>query len=471
MQASACRRLASTLRALEGGEPAAAPAAAERPALPGLRKTLVEAPASGIRDLMVKSAALEAARKPDDPRVIHLEVGQPDHPTPPHILQATSEAVLTDPSMTQYIANAGIDRLRELVAERITRESPSVVTTMEHCLVTPGAVASMASAFAVCLDPGTEVLVPDPGWPNYGLSATILGATLVPYPCPATNAWLPDIDALAAAVTDKTRMIVLCNPSNPTGAVIPESLLRQILELAAARGLFVLADEIYHDISYDDEPPASTLEIAQELDMLSHVLLIGGASKSFAMTGFRVGWLRATEDIIEQGKKCQEAFTSCGVPFAQAGACAALEGDQDVVTGMRDSYKQRRDIAVATLEKHGMAPAAIPGGAFYMLLPCSTVHTHFSHHHRRSHRRRHHHTEPRRAASDGAGALAQDMSVREDSTAFCLELLEKKFVATAPGATFGDESEGFIRISLAAADEDIEEGIERLCEFIQEREA
>ena len=90
--------------------------------------------------------------------------------------------------MTQYIANAGIDRLRELVAERITRESPSVVTTMEHCLVTPGAVASMASAFAVCLDPGTEVLVPDPGWPNYGLSATILGATLVPYPCPATNA-------------------------------------------------------------------------------------------------------------------------------------------------------------------------------------------------------------------------------------------------------------------------------------------
>ena len=294
---------------------------------------------------------------------------------------------------------------------------------------------SMASAFAVCLDPGSEVLVPDPGWPNYGLSATILGATLVPYPCPASNGWLPDLDALAAAVTTKTRMIVLCNPSNPTGALIPASHLRKILELAAAKGLFVLADEIYHDIAYTDDPPASTLTVAEELGITDHVLLIGGASKSFAMTGFRVGWLRATEDIVEQAKKCQEAFTSCGVPFAQAGACAALEGDQQCVADMCASYKARRDIAVATLEKNGMAPAAIPGGAFYMLLPCNTK------------------------------------GEREDSKAFCLDLLATKSVAVAPGGTFGEESEGYIRISLAAADEDIAEGLQRFCEYVKEREA
>jgi aspartate aminotransferase len=233
--------------------------------------SLVDAPASGIRDLMVRSAAMEAARKEGEPRVIHMEVGQPDHATPQHILQATSDAVLADPTMTQYIANAGIERLRELVAERVTEQSPTVVTTPDNCLVTPGAVMSMATAFAVCLGPGSEVLVPDPGWPNYGLSASVLGATLVPYPCPANNDWLPDMAAMAAAVTPSTRMIVICNPSNPTGALIPEATLRAILQLAAAKGLYVLADEIYHDISYTDAPPASTLTIAAELGIIDHV--------------------------------------------------------------------------------------------------------------------------------------------------------------------------------------------------------
>lgn len=181
---------------------------------------------------------------------------------------------------------------------------------------------------AVCLAPGSEVLVPDPGWPNYGLSASVLGAELVHYPCPADNAWLPDVAAMEAAVTDSTRMIVICNPSNPTGALIPDAILRDILNLAAARGLYVLADEIYCDITYTDEPPPSTLSIAEELGVADHVLTLGGASKSFAMTGFRVGWLRASEEIITQATKCQEAFVSCGVPFAQAGAIAALEGDQ-----------------------------------------------------------------------------------------------------------------------------------------------
>eukprot|EP01043_Picozoa_sp_COSAG02_P032820 COSAG02_NODE_2210_length_9492_cov_22.862877_5_plen_341_part_00 len=337
--------------------------------------------------------------------------------------------------MTQYIANSGLERLRELVAARVTQASPTVNTTSANCLVTPGAVMSMATAFAVCLAPGSEVLVPDPGWPNYGLSASVLGAKLVHYPCPADNAWLPDMAAMEAVLTDNTRMIVICNPSNPTGALIPEDLLRDILNLAAARGLYVLADEIYCDITYTDEPPPSTLTIAAELGIVDHVLSLGGASKSFAMTGFRVGWLRASEEIIAQATKCQEAFVSCGVPFAQAGAIAALEGDQSCVADMCASYRKRRDIAVATLEHNGMAPAAIPGGAFYMLLPCRT---------------------------DG---------LPEDSAAFVLELLAAKSVAVAPGYTFGEQSEGYIRISLAAADADIAEGLQRFADFVREREA
>jgi aspartate aminotransferase len=188
---------------------------------------------------------------------------------------------------------------------------------------------SMASAFAVCLDPGSEVLVPDPGWPNYGLSATILGATLVPYPCPASNGWLPDLDALAAAVTTKTRMIVLCNPSNPTGALIPASHLRKILELAAAKGLFVLADEIYHDIAYTDDPPASTLTVAEELGITDHVLLIGGASKSFAMTGFRLGYMAGPRAAIKASATIQGQITSCASSVSQRAGLAALQGTPD----------------------------------------------------------------------------------------------------------------------------------------------
>lgn len=366
-------RMLSGLQSPPGGGTNRSTAAAASPPPLALRKDLVDAPQSGIRLLMSKSAELERNEQPFG-RVIHLEVGQPDFRTPSHILEATSDAVLNTESMTQYIANAGIDQLRELVADRCSREAPSVATTAENILVTPGAVMAMASAFAVGLEPGDEVLVPDPGWPNYSLSAVVLSAIAVPYSCPASGGWLPSLPAIEQAITPRTKMIVLCNPSNPTGAVLPEALLRSVLELAGQHGLFVLADEIYRDICYLDQTPCSLLALAGEMGLTEHILLLGGASKSYAMTGFRVGWLRGSPAVIEQGKKVQEAFTSCGVPFAQAGAIAALEGDAAAwlaegqlspsVVAMVAGYKKRRDIAIATLESYDMAPAATPEGAF-----------------------------------------------------------------------------------------------------------
>lgn len=444
---SRLQRVLSGLHA-PGAELSTVADATASPAL-ALRKELVDAPQSGIRLLMAESAELEQTEQPFG-RVIHLEVGQPDFRTPLHILEATSDAVLNTESMTHYIANAGIDRLRELVADRCLREAPDVPTTSENILVTPGAVMAMASAFAVGLEPGQEVLVPDPGWPNYSLSATVLSAIAVPYACPATNGWLPSLPAIKAAITPRTKMIVLCNPSNPTGAVLPENLLRSVLELAGQHGLFVLADEIYRDICYlEDGPPCSLLALAGKMGLAEHVLLLGGASKSYAMTGFRVGWLRGSPAVIDQGKKVQEAFTSCGVPFAQAGAIAALEADAEAwlaagqlspsVVAMVAGYKKRRDIAIATLSEYNMAPAATPEGAFYMLLPCTTD-----------------------VMSGGE---------RADSMAFCLSLLAERGVAVAPGGTFGEESEGFIRISLAAADKDIAEGLRRFSEYVLAREA
>ena len=215
-----------------------------------------------------------------------------------------------------------------------------------------GAVMAMASAFAVGLEPGQEVLVPDPGWPNYSLSATVLSAIAVPYACPATNGWLPSLPAIKAAITPRTKMIVLCNPSNPTGAVLPENLLRSVLELAGQHGLFVLADEIYRDICYlEDGPPCSLLALAGKMGLAEHVLLLGGASKSYAMTGFRVGWLRGSPAVIDQGKKVQEAFTSCGVPFAQAGAIAALEADAELESKGAEIGRQLRSICTGAKRK------------------------------------------------------------------------------------------------------------------------
>jgi aspartate/methionine/tyrosine aminotransferase len=176
---SAPRRLALVLSGLQSPTAGlATTAAAAAPAL-ALRQELVDAPQSGIRLLMAKSADLEKRPQPFG-KVIHLEVGQPDFRTPSHILQATSDAVLNTESMTQYIGNAGLDRLRELVADKCSREAPNVPTSSDHILITPGAVMSMASAFAVGLSAGEEVLVPDPGWPNYTLSATVLSASAVP---------------------------------------------------------------------------------------------------------------------------------------------------------------------------------------------------------------------------------------------------------------------------------------------------
>ena len=356
--------------------------------------------------------------------VIHLEVGQPNFPTPPHIVDAMCK--FAREGHTQYVANAGVIELRSAVAAYFEKRT-GVKTGPENILVTPGAVMSCASAFAALLEPGEEVLLPDPGWPNYGMAVSILHGKPVAYNLRPENQFLPDLDELDALVTARTKLIVICSPSNPTGQVYDEEMMQGLVEFARRHDLYLLSDEIYGEIVFDARHVS-----ALPYDQDGRTLIVSGMSKSYAMTGFRVGFTRAAPDYIELATKLQEPFISCGSGFSQLASVVGLEGPQDCVHEMRDAYKKCRDVALEVLRANGLYRYT-PGGAFYLLIDISA-----------------------------AGM---------DSRDFALELLKSKKVAVAPGNTFGAMCRNHIRVSFASTEEDIREGIGRICEMIRELSA
>ena len=374
-------------------------------------------PRSGIREVMDLAWKVEKEGK-----VIHLEVGQPDFPTPDHIVEATCRYVRE--GHTQYVPNAGVTELRQAVA-RYFEKKTGVKTTIDDVLVTPGAVMSVATAFLSILEPGDEVLLPDPGWPNYKMAVSLTHGEAVFYNLRPENQFFPDLDQLESLVTPRTKILLLCTPSNPTGQVYGPELMRELMEFARRRDLFVLSDEVYGEIVFDQEHAS-----ALPFDPDGRSLIVSGMSKSYAMTGYRVGFTRARPEYIEVAAKLQEPFVSCGTGFSQLASVDALEGPQDCVRQMRDAYHRRRDIAVEVLRQYDLYQYT-PGGAFYLLIDIS--------------------------------------STGMDSRDFTVQLLKEKRVAVAPGNTFGEVSRSHIRISIASSDENIREGLERLCAMIRER--
>ena len=232
-----------------------------------------ELPRSGIREIMDLAWATEGA--------IHLEVGQPDFDTPDHIVEAACRGARE--GHTRYVPNAGIDDLRAAAARYIERGT-GVATAPEQILVTQGAVLSAATAFLGLLEPGDEVLLPDPGWPNYAMAVSLFHGRPVCYNLRPERSFLPDIDEMESLVSDRTRLLLLCNPSNPTGQVHDRSLTGQLMEFARRHDLWVLSDEIYGEIVFDGDHASALPHDADE-----RLILVTGMSKSFAMTGFRVG--------------------------------------------------------------------------------------------------------------------------------------------------------------------------------------
>ena len=374
-----------------------------------------EIPRSGIREVMDLAWAAEKTGE-----VIHLEVGQPDFDTPAHIIEATCR--FANAGHTKYVPNAGVDPLREAVARYFER-STGVATGPEHILVTPGAVMSVASSFLALLEPGDEVLLPDPGWPNYHMAVSIVHGQPVFYNLRAENHFLPDLDEIESLISEKTKLMLLCTPSNPTGQVYDQTLMRELMGLAQRHDLWVLSDEIYGEIVFADQHHS-----ALPHDEDGRALIVSGMSKSFAMTGYRVGFTRANPDYIELAAKLQEPFVSCGTGFSQLASAEALDGPQETVAQMREAYRRRRDIALAVLRAHDLYHYT-PGGAIYLMIDI---------------------------AASGM-----------DSRDFAVRLLEEKRVAVAPRKTFGKMCADPVRISIAAEDDHIRRGLTAICELVK----
>ncbi|MDQ3225073.1 MAG: aminotransferase class I/II-fold pyridoxal phosphate-dependent enzyme [Chloroflexota bacterium] len=380
------------------------------------RSALAESlPRSGIREVM------DLARQMDD--VIVLVVGEPSFNTPAHIIDAAAKAAHA--GTTKYTPNSGLPGIKTAVAERYSKKFGRPVTPAE-VLVTAGAVNALAAIVAAIAEEGDEILIPDPGWPNYVSMIGLARTVAVRFPLRPERGYLPDIAEIEAQITPRTKALVINNPSNPTGAVFPEETVRELVALAAKHDLWLISDEIYEDLVFEGEHfPAARFDAER-------VITISGVSKSYAMTGWRIGWAITNTELVALCGKIQEALVSCPSSVSQAAAEAAVRGPQDAVEEMRVAYQRRRDLVRELLEPVGLLPT-IPAGAFYAMVDLR-----------------------------GAGIASRDLSRL---------LLEEEHVAVAPGSTFGDVAEGMVRISLATADDDLAEGCRRIIRFAEQRGA
>ncbi len=368
---------------------------------------------SGIREIMELASEL--------PDVIHLEVGEPDCPTPAHVVEAAAQAARD--GYTKYSPTAGLRSTRVAVAAKL-RERNGLAATPEQTIITPGAVFALAVALLATVEPGDEVLLPDPGWPNYDSAVHVIGGRAVPYPLLRERDYQPDLAALEALVTPRTKTLVINSPANPTGAVFPPETIRALVELAARHDLYVISDEVYEEIVFEGQhAPAASF------DRDGRVIGVYGFSKTYAMTGWRLGYAFASPEVAALMAKLAEPFVSCPSSIVQKAAEAALAGPQDAVAAMVDSFRQRRDAVVRLLAPDGLL-AAVPHGAFYALVDVS-------------------------AASADSGAAAR-------------QLLAEQRVATAPGDTFGARGAGLVRISLATEQSLLEEGCRRIAAFARQ---
>jgi aspartate/methionine/tyrosine aminotransferase len=381
-----------------------------------LSKTVCTMDRSPIRVMLDSAARFSDA--------IHLEIGQPDFPTPAHIVEAAVRAARL--GYTAYTANAGIAELRDAIAVKLARENAMHVAR-ENIMVTVGAMQAIYLSMHVLLEPGDEILLPDPGYGNFLMATNLLHAVPVSYPTPAALGFVPDLDALEGLVTKRTKVLLLNSPCNPTGAVFPREVVRACYEFCRRHDLYLISDETYDRLVFEGEHVSPA-----QWDDEGRVVSIFTCSKTYSMTGWRVGYAVGSRPVITAMSKIQEPIASCVNTVAQHAAIAALLGPQDCVLAMRDEYRRRRDLAVAVAEEQGLH-VSYPHGAFYMLIDIT------------------------------------DQPL--DSLAFAQGLLEAEHVAVGPGCAFGPGCDQYVRISLCCGEEALREGITRLGRHLRERAA
>jgi aspartate/methionine/tyrosine aminotransferase len=355
--------------------------------------------------------------------VLHLEFGEPGHPTPDHIMHA-AVASLRDERQT-YLPGNGPAWLRAAVAERVARVDGHTPTP-EQIVVTAGGTGALLAALLCLCAAGDAVLLPDPGWPGYDGILAAAGASPVRYPLLPARGWLPDLDALEAAITPQTRVLLVNSPSNPGGAVFPRATVEALVAIARRHNLWLLSDECYDELIF-----AGAHVSPAALDA-ERVIAVGTCSKSYAMTGYRVGWAAAPARLAEMlGVVVGAEVNNLPLCLLRA-AHAALTGPQECVAQMRASYQANRDLALDLLRAHGPVEH-VPDGAFYLLVNVAPV--------------------------------SQRAAPAFDSIAFAEALLTARGIAVAPGGAFGATIPGHVRISLAGDAQTLRAGLEGLLEF------
>jgi aspartate aminotransferase len=377
--------------------------------MPTLAANAERMPRSGIREVMDLAWSLPGP-------IIGLHVGEPSFATPDHVRQGAVAALAR--GETRYVANAGVPALREAIAAKLAARNALAVDPAQ-VVVSAGGMQAVHLALAATVQAGDEVLVPDPGWPNFAMAVGLLQARPVGYPLRPEAGFLPDLDQCAGLVTERTRALVVNSPSNPLGSVFDAALCEALVRFADTHDLWLISDECYDEITFEAEHVS-----AARWDTEGRVLSCFSFSKTYAMTGMRVGYLVAPTAVAATAAKLQEPLIACVNAPAQYAALAALEGPQAVVGEMRDVYRERRDAAAALLDAASVG-YLLPRGAFYLWID------------------------------------VRDRSAG-DVKAWALELLRTRGVAVAPGTTFGTRGEGWIRVSLATATDDLLEGLRRL---------
>lgn len=372
-----------------------------------------EAAHSGIREVV--NLALVT------PGCIRLEVGEPNFSTPPHIVEAVVE--FARKGAVKYTATAGLLSLRERLVAKLKKVN-AIATGVNNINCTVGGVGGIAAAMAALLEPGDEVLVPDPAWPNYRLMLAWTHGVLVPYECSPSNEFLPDPRRVEKLITPRTKLMIVNSPCNPTGAVYPRKLMEELVDVAVRHNVYLLSDECYDELILDGEhvSPASFCTDGRIISAYTF-------SKTYAMTGWRVGYVVANDKISDSITKILESNSSCLPTVCQKAAEAALDGPREPIREMVSAYRERRDLCVGLLEEGDML-ISHPQGAFYIM------------------------------ADVGRSVM--------DSREFAFDLVKTKQVAVAPGTAFGNSARRAVRISLASSPEDLSVGIGRMIERIEE---
>jgi len=376
--------------------------------MPSLAPHIETVPPSGIRRVYEIAGQLEG--------VNYLVVGEPDVPVAPHIAEAAKRA--WDADETNYTANAGIPQLRSAIVDKLARENNLHVEVEQVC-VTVGATQGLHQAMSILLAAGDEVLVPDPGYTTFTMNARMIDAHPVPYSLRPERGFLPDLDELETIVTDRTRVLIVNSPSNPLGVVFDEQTLRALLDFAKRHDLWIISDEVYEYFTWD-EPHISIASLDED----DRVFSVFSLSKTYAMTGIRVGYLVTPVGFAPILRTVQEASVSCVNTPAQYAAVAAITGDHTHVADAKAHYRANLDAATALLDSRGIRYLP-PRGTFYLWVDMS------------------------HATGGDVAAWAERFLIAER-------------VAVAPGSAFGRAGEGWIRVCVAAAQADILDGLSKL---------